>query len=101
MFTLVGVEFAYGMKDFDMFVDGIWSVLQAETIPILAEAIRGGDFDAVYAVHEEFAPFWCRPCRRSYCRDHWELEPVFDPPRQFDYYRGTCPAGQPTMIDHM
>ena len=99
VFTIRRADFAYGVRDFDMFVDGIWSQPDRTTVATLAAAVRCRDFDALRAECSEYAPFWCRTCRRSYCRDHWTLEAVFDP--QFDYYRGSCPAGHRTMIDHI
>jgi hypothetical protein len=101
VFTLTGADFAYGLRDFDAFVDGIWDQPDHIAVATLAAAIERRDFDALRAECREFAPFWCRTCRRSYCREHWTLEAVFDPPGQFDYYGGSCPLGHPTMIDHI
>ncbi len=101
VFVLTGAKFAYGVRDFDDYVDGIWDEPNAASAAVLADAIRGADFDALSVACREYAPFWCRECARSYCRDHWKLDAVFDPPGQFDYYRGTCPSGHPTMINHM
>ena len=99
VFTIRNAHFAYGVRDFDPFVDGIWDQPDRTTVPALAAAVRLRDFDALRAACREYAPFWCRTCQRSYCRDHWALEAVFDP--YFDYYRGSCPAGHRTMIDHI
>ena len=63
--------------------------------------VGGRGFAALRAAQSEYAPFWCRTCRRSYCRDHWTLHAEFDPPGQFDYYIGSCPAGHRTMINHI
>jgi hypothetical protein len=101
VFTIRNAEFAYGVRDFDLFVDAIWSEPDPTTVATLAAAVQRRDFDALRAACREYAPFWCRACRRSYCRAHWTLEAEFDPPGQFDYYHGSCPAGHRTMIDHI
>lgn len=53
---------------------------------------------ALYRLSDDYAPFYCNRCRRSYCRTHWMLLPTFD--QGFDYYSGHCPAGHPKVIDH-
>jgi hypothetical protein len=53
---------------------------------------------ALHAINSVYTPFFCRECRRSYCGQHWNLEPVFD--FGFDYYWGTCPSEHPHFIDH-
>lgn len=101
VFAITRAAFAYGVRDFDHFVDGIWDQSDDTTAATLAGAIERRDFDELRAARSEYAPFWCRTCRRSYCRDHWRLDAEFDPPGQFDYYTGSCPAGHRTMIDHI
>ena len=101
VFTITGAKFAYGVRDFDMFVDAIWDQPDRATVAILAAAIRERDFDALRDACREYAPFWCGACRKSYCRAHWTLEAVFYPSGEFDYYKGSCPAGHRTMIDHI
>ncbi len=46
---------------------------------------------ALYAIDEEYAPFWCPSCRRSYCRKHYRSVAAFDD-GFFDCYCGTCPS---------
>ncbi len=70
-------------------------------VPDLAAAVaavRAVDAGALHALDHAWTPFYCRHCDRSYCGEHWDLHPVFD--WGFDYYRGSCPAGHPHMIDH-
>lgn len=60
----------------------------------------GQDVGAVlYRLNKEYAPFFCASCGSSYCRTHWNLEPVFDN-RGFDYYTGGCPVGHKKFINH-
>jgi hypothetical protein len=64
-------------------------------------AVRNAGDDAAAVLHElddEYAPFFCRHCRRSYCGRHWNLGARFD--HGFDYYSGTCPFGHRKFIDH-
>lgn len=64
-------------------------------------AVRSAGDDAAAVLHEldkEYAPFFCRRCRCSYCGRHWNLKAKFD--QGFDYYSGTCPFGHPKFIDH-
>ena len=65
VFTIRNADFAYGVRDFDMFVDAIWSEPDRTKVATLAAAIRDRDFDALRAECSEYAPFWCRTCRRS------------------------------------
>jgi hypothetical protein len=68
---------------------------------VVAAVRQAGDnADAVlHDLNREYAPFFCRHCRLSYCKDHWRLKPIFDE-AGFDYYSGDCPAGHPQFIDH-
>ena len=56
------------------------------------------DAGALHAIDWELAPFWCRSCRRSYCRDHWQRMVIMDE-GFYDYSDGICPAGHRQMID--
>ncbi len=47
---------------------------------------------------ERFAPFYCRPCGRCYCIDHWSCEVRFDDDF-YDSTHGTCPEGHRKMLD--
>lgn len=55
-------------------------------------ALETGSAAALFAIDEEFAPFWCPTCGASYCREHYKSYPVFDD-GFFDYIRGVCPKG--------
>src|SRR6476469_5179749 len=49
VFTLTGAGFAYGVRDFDPFVDGIWDQPDRTAVASLAAAIERRDFDALRA----------------------------------------------------
>jgi hypothetical protein len=59
---------------------------------------RRPDPGALHAIDWELAPYWCRDCRRCYCRDDWQKTVVWDGPF-YDYTDGVCPAGHRYMID--
>src|SRR5262249_21951831 len=73
VFTLTGAGLAYGLRDFDPYLDSIWDLPDDTTVADQADAVRRADFDALRRLAPEFAPFWCRTCKRSYCRNHWDL----------------------------
>ncbi|HEX4103780.1 MAG: hypothetical protein WAN20_06370 [Pseudonocardiaceae bacterium] len=73
----------------------------ASQIPDLAAtvlAVRTIDAAGLYALDRTWIPFYCPQCDRSFCEEHWNLEPSFN--WGFDHYSGTCPAGHPHFIDH-
>ena len=61
-------------------------------------AVRAIDAAALRALNQAWVPFYCHHCGRSFCADHWNLEPAFN--WGFDHYSGTCPVGHPHFIDH-
>ena len=63
----------------------------------VVEALRSQDAKALYAFDEEFANFWCPTCEKSYCKDHWQTDQVFDE-GFFDYVEGFCPQGHRRML---
>jgi len=56
------------------------------------------DPGALHAIHWELAPFWCRGCRRPYCRDHWMSTVIMDD-GFYDYTAGICPSGHHQILD--
>jgi hypothetical protein len=89
---------ALHLSRFLPFTGGAMPVLRYDAT--VAAVLDAGD-DAVAVlrrINEDYAPFFCDTCHRSYCAQHWNLEPVFD--FGFDYYTGTCPVGHAHFIDH-
>lgn len=52
---------------------------------------------ALYALHPEFAPFWCPACASAYCEDHW-LRYEVEEEGFHEETRGTCPCGHERML---
>jgi hypothetical protein len=70
-------------------------------VPNLAATIaaaRAVDAGTLWALDQSWVPFYCPRCERSFCTEHWALQPSFN--WGFDHYSGTCPAGHPHFIDH-
>lgn len=67
----------------------------------LVKAVNSGSASAVYDLDEEWAPFYCPECDRSYCKNHWFVNIEFDDdfPGWYDCAYGTCPEGHRRMID--
>jgi predicted RNA-binding Zn-ribbon protein involved in translation (DUF1610 family) len=63
----------------------------------VAKALDTGDAGALYAIDEEFAPFWCPKCGASYCREHYRSYEVYDD-GFFDCINGICPRGHERML---
>lgn len=61
-------------------------------------AVQAIDAAALHALDGTWTPFYCPPCDRSFCAEHWNLKPSFG--WAFEHYSGTCPAGHPHFIDH-
>lgn len=64
----------------------------------VAAALGAGDAAALYAIDDEFAPFWCPRCEACYCRTHYVAVTLFDD-GFFDEIRGTCPAGHERRLE--
>lgn len=56
------------------------------------------DAAALHALDQNWVPFYCPHCDRSFCAEHWQLTPRFN--WAFDHYSGTCPVGHPHVINH-
>ena len=63
----------------------------------VAEAIRKSDVRALFAINEEFAPFWCPQCEAAYCGDHYSHWDEYDE-GFFDCVRGVCPNGHERIL---
>ncbi|HEU4562795.1 MAG TPA: hypothetical protein VFS20_33505 [Longimicrobium sp.] len=56
-----------------------WEQASADaTYAAAAEALRGGDPRALWALNAEWAPFYCPECNACYCRTHWQQVMEFD-----------------------
>jgi hypothetical protein len=60
-------------------------------------AVGKGDARELYEMDREMVPFWCPPCHKSYCVQHWEIWDVFDE-TFFDERRGRCPKGHERQL---
>ena len=90
------------MKTYDRIViDGgpvpITISLRAGQMERVAAAIGKSDVRALFAINEEFAPFWCPDCEAAYCGDHYSHWDVYDE-GFFDYVRGVCPSGHERIL---
>ena len=65
----------------------------------LWDAIASGNSAAVHGMDPELAPWWCQPCARIYCGDHWQRWDVFDDEGFHDCIRGRCPEGHERMLE--
>jgi hypothetical protein len=65
------------------------------------EALADGGAGVVFGLDQEYAPFYCPVCSRSFCGDHWERRNVFDEdmPNWRDSIRGRCPHGHERMLE--
>jgi hypothetical protein len=64
----------------------------------VATALASGSAAALFAIDEEFAPFWCPDCRASYCRAHYRTTTLYDD-GFFDCIRGVCPKGHARTLE--
>lgn len=67
-------------------------------LPTLDAALRAHDVEQIYGLDREYAPFWCRACRKSYCRDCWVVWVDYDE-GFYDCTRGRCPDGHERIMD--
>ncbi|GHO46200.1 tetratricopeptide repeat protein [Ktedonospora formicarum] len=67
----------------------------------VALALRHGDIAMLRTLDDDYVPFYCWCCHGVYCFEHMRFEEVWDDfyPHP-DYWRGTCPYGHPTFVDH-
>ncbi len=61
------------------------------------DALLAGSAAQLYAIHDEFAPFWCPKCGCCYCKEHYSSYVVYDD-TFFDYIHGTCPEGHERIL---
>jgi hypothetical protein len=75
-----------------------WQDHQREQLPAL---IAAGDVRGLHALDALLTPFYCPHCDSVYCREHWQLQTVFDDeiPGWYDCTYGTCPAGHRRIVD--
>jgi len=67
-------------------------------VPVLEAALRAHDISAIYALDREYAPFWCPPCGKSYCRNCWVVWVPYDE-GFYDCTRGRCPESHERIMD--
>ena len=72
------------------------SVLTQRETPGVRAVI--GSARALYELDFELAPFYCPPCDRSYCGDHWNATDSFED-GVHDSIRGTCPEGHERLLE--
>ncbi len=77
-----------------------WMAVGPDTWQCVSDVLNSGRLDpaALHSINWEIAPFYCRGCQASYCRDDWQPIPVWDGPF-YDYTEGRCPAGHRQIID--
>ncbi|KAM5357967.1 hypothetical protein ACJZ2D_015735 [Fusarium nematophilum] len=63
------------------------------------DALRSGNTAALYAMREDFAPFYCQHCPGVFCAKHYSLQEVWDE-AGLDYWTGSCPYGHGKFINH-
>ena len=96
-----------GRENLRLVVDGpvrmTHSVLPAARVDVAAleSALRASDADGLYALDREFAPFLCRECAMSYCKDCWVTWQQFadDFPGWYEDTKGRCPKGHVRIMD--
>jgi hypothetical protein len=81
-----------------VFASGWEQASRTETYAAAAQALRGGDPRALWALNAEWAPFYCPECRACYCRSHWREAMEFDE-GFYDCTHGTCPRGHTRLLD--
>jgi hypothetical protein len=77
-----------------------WRRLDPARWARIEQVLAAGQPDpaGLHQIDWELAAYWCRDCRRCYCRDDWQKTVVWDGPF-YDYTDGVCPAGHRHMID--
>ena len=82
-------------------IDGGPVSMEITTTPGQAErigsALAASDAASLFAIHFEYAPFWCPDCPASYCSEHYRHWDVRDE-GFFDCTRGVCPNGHERML---
>jgi hypothetical protein len=66
--------------------------LSNDVVERVRDALTARNAAQLYAINEEFAPFWCPMCNASYCEAHYPRHVVYDQ-GFFDAIWGTCPSG--------
>lgn len=77
-----------------------WRRLDPAQWARIEQVVTAGQPDpaGLHQIDWELAAYWCRDCRRCYCRGDWQKTVVWDGPF-YDYTDGVCPAGHHHMID--
>ena len=96
-----------GREDIRLSIDGpvklSHSLLPGAGVDVAAidAALRAGDADVLYSISAEYAPFLCRQCGKSYCKDCWEVSVTYadDYPGWYEDTRGRCPKGHVRVMD--
>ncbi len=73
--------------------------VRPRSVAAVANAITERDLAKLRSVEPEYAPFWCKTCRQSFCRDHWEPLDVTLDDGFYDATYGTCPNGHRQKVD--
>jgi hypothetical protein len=69
-------------------------------IGAIGAAIRAGDAYRLYSINPEYAPFICRQCVKSYCKNCWQVWETYDDdyPGWYEDTRGRCPEGHVRLM---
>lgn len=81
------------------------TAISAEDYPLVKAALSECDPQALHGVYPDpdskIASFYCPGCGRCYCRNHWQLQEVYEEDTgYFEEWVGECPHGHTLLIDH-
>lgn len=81
------------------------TAISAEDYPLVKAALSECDPHALHDVYPDsdrkIASFYCPACSRCYCRNHWQLQEVYEEGTgYFEEWVGECPHGHTLFIDH-
>ncbi|GMV83785.1 MAG: hypothetical protein AMXMBFR7_49690 [Planctomycetota bacterium] len=65
----------------------------------LAQALRDGDWKAIFKFDRELIPWYCPTCDEMHGDRYWRVRDEFDEDGWHDSIRGTCPRGHERMLE--
>ena len=70
---------------------------ELKVLPDLLDAIRSRDPKKLQAINGDYAPFYCRQCRKCYSKSAWSTMAIFDE-EFYDYTEAICPKGHTKKV---
>ena len=76
------------------------AALSPETFAKYVDCLEREDYDKLYRLDWKALNCYCRECKRSYCYEHWNPQPLSETARTPGCSdEGTCPEGHFHILD--